>query len=243
MKRLLAAYRCSIYQITKAFRKEEAGIRHNPEFSMLEWYRVGFDHIKLMEEVYELFCSIFGNVAQLHKSYNQLFREYLALDLETATIQKLADCCLKNDIHLQDATLLTKDDFCNLLMSYIIEPSLPKDKIVFVDNFPKTQAALATINSKGYADRFECYYQGYELANGYNELTDPCEQLARFRTNNELRAKNKLPDMAIDTYLIAALEHGLPKCAGVAMGLDRVLMLKLGTKKIADVISFPWEIM
>lgn len=244
MKRLLAAGSGPIYQLCKAFRRDETGQRHNPEFTMLEWYRPGFDDGHLMDEVAALMAaclpvSMLASDAVIPRiSYRELFRQQLALDPFVAGDDELLACaCRYTDAG--DMTL-TRDDILNLLMSLVIEPQLQSP--VFVVEFPASQAALAqrTQDHQGFtvARRFELFIAGMELANGYLELTDAAEQTRRFAADNRQRQAAGCPVREPDQRLLAALDHGLPACAGVALGFDRLVMLAAGAGHIREVISF-----
>ena len=243
MKRLLAAHEQSIYQVTKAFRDGEVGTRHNPEFSLLEWYRPGFDHHQLMEEVAELLLHCLGDIAVAKVSYRQLFQEQLAIDPWKATASQLAAVARKY-VEIgswQDES--DKDFWLDLLMSHVIEPRFVDQGVVFVFDYPPSQAALARIadcGSGSVAQRFEAYVNGIELANGYYELTDAVEQSARFERDNTLREQRGQVRRPVDPYLLAAMDSGLPDCSGVALGLDRLLMLYTGNSAIQDVLAFDW---
>lgn len=240
MKRLLAAGSGSIFQLCKAFRNEEAGSHHNPEFTMLEWYRPGFDEFALMDEMDELMQCVLNVEPATRITYQDAFKQVLGLDPLTASLDQLkAHACehgfadiAKNETH--------KDTLLQLLFCMKVEPSIGQTKPCFVYHFPASQAALAQIceHDNRVAGRFELYYKNMELANGFNELTNAKEQVKRFGEDNAYRAENGLNHVPMDTRLIAALEHGMPKCAGVAMGIDRLVMLATNKDKIKDVIAF-----
>lgn len=241
MKRLLCADSGDIWQLCKVFRAGEAGARHNPEFSMLEWYRVGWDHHQLMDEVCdlvrELFSSRWSELPELRFSYADVFRQYADVDVHNASDKVLE----QKGIALAGHDLeLNRDGWLDIIMSHLIEPLLPKNTLVFVDAFPASQAALAKIkndeNNTPVAQRFELFFNGTELANGYHELTDATEQRLRF--NNDARVAG---GRAVDERLLDALESGLPECAGVAIGVDRLLMHSIGTERISDVLTFDWH--
>ena len=240
MKRMLCAGYGDIYQICKVFRDGEAGRRHNPEFSMLEWYRMGWTHRQLMDEVAELLQLLlaerFSELPCLHLSYAQAFAQYAQLDVHQCSDQVIA----QRGLQLAGADLeLQRDGWLDVIMSHQIEPALPHNTLIFIDAFPASQAALAQVvsNQDGVqvAQRFEVFFNGMELANGYQELTDAEQQLQRFQ--HELQGTER----PHDAHLIAALEHGLPDCAGVALGLDRVLLHLLDAEHIAQVVSFDWS--
>jgi lysyl-tRNA synthetase class 2 len=243
MKRLLAADSGCIFQISKVFRNGERGKRHNPEFSLLEWYRTGFDDTALMAEVSELVCGWLGCRKPQIISYRQAMMSWAGIDPFIIPEEDLRQYCGQwlEPAQLQD---LSRDGCLDLLMSFAVEPNLGTDTPVFINQYPASQASLARISRvDGFdvAHRFELYINGLELCNGYWELTDADEQRARFEADNRLRKSAGKPEMNIDEALLAALEHGLPDCSGVALGLDRLLMLKVGTRDISDVLTFPIE--
>lgn len=246
MKRLLANGSGDIYQIARVFRDGEAGGRHNPEFTLLEWYRVGWDHHRLMDEVAALVGELLPEYARQPAwrfSYLELFRRYLDLDPFRASVTELITCAESQGISLP--TGLSDDDpdpWLDLLLTHCIEPRLPPDRPVFVHDYPSTQAALARIrpDDPPVAERFELYLGGIELANGFHELADPVEQRRRFERDNRLRAERGLPVIPLDEHLLAALEQ-LPDCAGVALGVDRLLMLAAGKRRLGEVLAFPFE--
>ncbi len=243
MKRLLAAGSGSIYQICKVFREGEAGRRHNPEFTLLEWYRTGFDHHALMNELDLLVRELVGGRLLLQDSqffsYAEALQRFADLDLEKADVEALQACARR---HRLDAPALgdDRDAWLDLLMSHVVEPALPRDCPVFIYDYPASQAALAQIRN-GVAERFELYINGMELANGFHELADAEEQRQRFEAENRQRQQQGLPVAPIDAHLLAALAQGLPDCAGVALGFDRLLMLITGETEIAAVLSFDSE--
>ncbi|MCP4057075.1 MAG: elongation factor P--(R)-beta-lysine ligase [Pseudoalteromonas sp.] len=240
MKRLLAAGSGPIFQLCKAFRNEEAGRHHNPEFTMLEWYRPGFDEFALMDEMDELMQLILNVEPAERLTYQQAFEQVLALDPLTATLTQLQT--LASDHGFADIAKneTNKDTLLQLLFCMKVEPTIGQTKPCFVYHFPASQAALAQIceHDNRVAGRFELYYKNMELANGFNELTNAKEQAKRFDEDNAYRAANGLNHVPMDTRLIAALEHGLPQCAGVAMGVDRLVMLATAKDTIKEVIAF-----
>ncbi|QFU77545.1 EF-P lysine aminoacylase GenX [Halioglobus maricola] len=242
MKRLLSEGSGAIYQIARAFRDGEAGARHNPEFSMLEWYRPGFDHHALMAEVAELLQCCLGKREVHFFSYRALFIETLDIDPFTANTVALAQRARE----AMDVGGLSgdRDMWLDLLMSHLVEPQLAQRGICFVYDYPASQAALARIGSSAGLEvghRFEAYVDGVELANGYWELSDPVEQRQRFNADNARRREYGLAERPLDEHLLAALESGLPDCAGVALGLDRLLMLVCGERDIRNVLALDWQ--
>lgn len=237
MKRLLAAGSGCIWQLCRVYRNGESGSRHNPEFSMLEWYRVGFDHHRLMDEVDDLVEGVLGCGRSRRVTYAALFEEYLDVDIHNCEDSELARLGLERcDFRGQ----LDRDGWLNLLFSHCVEPHLLQPTMVFA--FPASQAALARVvegdDRVPSAARFELFIEGMELANGYFELTDATEQARRFRADQQLREAYQRPVLPIDQRLIEALQQGLPECAGVALGVDRLVMLALGASHIDDVMAF-----
>ena len=244
MKRLLASGYGSIYQICKAFRHEEYGKYHNPEFTMLEWYRLGFDHFKLMDEVAELLIAILNCQNPVKISYQNVFLEYVDIDPLEASRSDLITV-IKNHNKLEGWLVDEQDNdmLLQFIFSEIIEVKIGLTVPCFVYDFPSTQASLAKLSNDDsrVAERFECYFQGLELVNGFHELTDFTQQLERFNRDNEARKARGLPTRPIDSNFIKALEHGLPECSGVALGVDRLVMLALKLDHINQVISFDIE--
>jgi len=239
MKRLLAADSGAIYQLCKVFRNGEAGRRHNPEFTMLEWYRPDFDHHQLMDEVAELINEVLGEKEILRISYQRAFIEQAGidpLDTDTSALKKCAhQHGLEQVVGMDDATV---DDWCDLLIDQVVIPRFGKGRF-FIFDYPASQAALAKISKRDsrVAERFELFIDGIEIANGFHELTDAKEQRQRFESENKKREKVGLAQLPLDENLLAALEIGLPNCAGVALGIDRLLMLVAGVDSISDVTT------
>ena len=238
MKRLLAAGSGPIFQIGKVFRNEEAGNRHNPEFTMLEWYRPHFDMYRLINEVDDLLQQILECPPAESMSYQFAFQQYVGLDPLSADLAELVEKAKKHQ--LMGAENESRDTLLQFLFSAVVEPQIGQEAPVVVYHFPANQAALAQISSEDLrvAERFEFYYKGLELANGFHELSDAREQLRRFQQDNLQREKMGLPVRAIDTRLLSALQAGIPNCSGVALGVDRLLMIAMGAEHIKEVISF-----
>ena len=238
MKRLLAAGSGAIWQISRVFRHGESGRRHNPEFSLLEWYRPGFSLDQLIDECVALLSPLLKPVAVTRHRFRDVFHQHTGLDPLTVSTSELAQRAQQNGAPDE----LDKPALVDWLMATVVEPALAKDQLVIIDNFPGWAAALARKHQdrdgEWVAQRFEIYFGGYELANGYHELTDASEQEARFQRDRELRQHHGLRDMAADPQLLAALEHGLPDCSGVAIGVDRVLMAQLGVDDIREILAF-----
>ncbi len=241
MKRLLAAGSGSIFQICKAFRQDEVGARHNPEFTMLEWYVEGFDHYQLMEQVFQLLNTLSHKPLNLSRlSYQEVFEQYLDINPFEVTKPQLAE--LSGDLLGDLPEDLESDDYLALLFEDQIEPKLGQaNEVCFIYGYPASQAALAKLDpeSPQTACRFEVYWRGVELANGFSELTCVAEQRRRFEMDNAWRKENGLPQMSIDEHFLTALEVGLPECAGVALGLDRLIMILLELSDLTEVAAFP----
>lgn len=245
MKRLLAAGSGAIFQIARAFRAGEAGPNHNPEFTLLEWYRPHYDHHRLMGEVGDLVVSALAIPAPRRVAYARAFRELAGVDVDRAPVETLRERSRAAGASERTAAGLGRDGCLDLLLSHVVQPDLSRlagARAVFLHDYPASQAALARVarTPRGdRAERFELFVDGLELANGYHELTDPVEQRRRFESEASQRRFAGLPSMEIDERLTAALGHGLPPCAGVALGLDRLVMLALGLPRIEDAIPFP----
>lgn len=242
MKRLLAAGSGDIYQIAKAFRQGEVGKLHNPEFTMLEWYRLDYDHHQLMDEVAALLCLILNIQSTDRISYRQVFLQYLNIDPFILSAKELLNFAEQHHLHFNNISHEenNKNFSLELLFSHLIEPQLGHEKPIFIFDFPTSLAALAKIRFEEtpVASRFEVYFKGIELANGFHELQDACEQLKRFEMDLHLRKKNLSSHVPIDKNFIDALTAGLPDCSGVALGVDRLILLALGKKSIEEVMSF-----
>ncbi len=248
MKRLLAAGSGSIYQIAKAFRAAERGTLHNPEFTLVEWYRLGMDHYALMEEVLALLrqlaaCAQRSLPSVERCSYRSAFYQALGCDPWQATTAELAELARRHDLPVTGE--LDRDAWLDWLLSACVVPQWPAERLTLLYDYPASAAALARIvadeTGMPAAARFEVYWGQYELANGYHELTDAAEQERRFEAERAEREHHGQAAVPLDRQLLAALHHGLPDCAGVALGLDRLLMALLDCSHIDEVLAFPWE--
>jgi elongation factor P--(R)-beta-lysine ligase len=244
MKRLLAAGSGDICQIGHVVRGFESGRLHNPEFTLIEWYRVGFSLGQLMDEVEALVRCLLGGAAPRSServSYRDAFQRELGLDPFTASVAELTAAARPLDYRPPAPLDSARDEWLELLMGSLVGPRLGRDALTFVHGYPATQAALARIDPRDArtAERFELYCAGIELANGFHELGAAPEQRARFARDNAERSRLGLPAAALDERLLAALAAGLPDCAGVALGFDRTLMLACGASHIAEVLPFP----
>lgn len=241
MKRLLAAGSGPIFQIGKVFRNEEAGKNHNPEFTMLEWYRPHFDMYRLINEVDDLLQQILDCEPAETFSYQYVFQTYVELDPLSAGKAQLVEKARKHGLQCEDDE--NRETLLQFLFSEIVEPNIGKDRPTAIYHFPSAQAALAQISSEDHrvAERFEFYYKGLELCNGFHELDDVEEQISRFEQDNIQREKMGLEPQQLDVRFLAALKAGIPNCSGVALGVDRLLMLAMNVDRIEEVMSFGVE--
>jgi lysyl-tRNA synthetase class 2 len=248
MKRLLAAGSGDIYQICRVFRADELSRLHNCEFTMIEWYRLGMDLPAIMTETAALAQSLLG--AAGHEpakveflSYAQAFEQVLGVDPLTAGTADLAQLALVQGLAASSAAGAARDELLEFLVATKVGPSLGRKGLTCLHHFPASQAALARLDAADprCAERFELYAAGIELANGYVELSDRAEQARRFEADLAERRRRGLAQPPIDARLLAALDSGLPACAGVALGFDRLVMLATGAGSIGDVMAFPWD--
>ncbi len=245
MKRLLAAGLGDIYQISHVFRAGEIGPLHNPEFTMAEWYRCGLTFPAMIEETLDFIRLFLGNLPSQQLTYRAAFKSYLNIDYTAAIVPELLQIAQERQLSLPDnASSWDKDTVLQLVMSFLIEPHLGSDSLLVLLNFPATQSALSRTTElpcgERIASRFEVYYRGIELANGYHELTDPEEQKKRFEASNAARQKAGKELLQIDERLIEALQQGLPDCCGVAVGFDRLMLLRHQQKDLTTVLPFIW---
>lgn len=243
LKRLLAEGLGDCYELGRVFRNGEAGRRHNPEFTMLEWYRVGWDHRALMDETCALVqqaLALQGRTATVRRlSYRELFLQELGLDPLQASERELAAPLAAFAISPDG---LVRDDWLDLLITHCLQPRFAPDAITLIHDFPASQCALARLRDDGdgaVAERFELYLGQYELANGYHELNDAAEQRARFERDNRRRRERGLREVPLDEHLLAVLDD-LPDCAGVALGVERLLMCLARTDDIRTVLAYPF---
>ena len=248
MKRLLAAGSGDIYSMGRVFRNGEVSNRHSPEFTLLEWYRLGIDEHKLMDDITCLLNYINPSITVARYSYKHIFQELVGINPHTISFDNLKILAEKKiDPQLK---ILERNDYLDLLFSKVIETALSAEVSnslsgVFIYDYPAGMSALAKINSDkdGYevAARFELFLNGIEIANGYHELIDSHELLNRFKAEQHKREHRKFPIYPLDHRLLDALKHGIPDCAGVALGIDRLLMLMLKTNEISDVLAFDFK--
>ncbi|SRR5579883_1070069 len=233
MKRLLAAGSGSIFQICKAFRQDETAQYHHHEFTMLEWYRIGFDHHDLMNEMDELLQRVLNCEPAERMTYADIFEKYTGLNPHFASKEQFV--ARARQLVEFSGELSDINDWLDLLFTHCIEPKMQHDRPIFVYDYPISQAALAKIRyeTPKVASRFEVYFKGIELANGFHELQNSAEQRKRFEADLAYRKLHQLPEVPIDEDFLKALSN-LPDCSGVALGLDRLIMLKLNAKTLAD---------
>ncbi|HHL19761.1 MAG TPA: EF-P lysine aminoacylase GenX [Thiothrix sp.] len=245
MKRLLVAGAGDIYQIAKVWRKEEQGVRHNPEFTMLEWYRIGFSYHQLMREVETLLLLLLPclNESSCFITYQQAFLEKLNIDPHSATHTELR-CCMQNQA-IDIIGELDRSAILDVLMTHCIEPHFAQDRLTFVYDYPVIQQALASVahatkTALPVAERFEVYSGCLELANGYQEQVDAVVNRAVLQQDAAMRMRLGKTTIPVDELFLQAMEQGMPAASGVALGLDRVLMQRLHKERLEDVLSFPW---
>jgi lysyl-tRNA synthetase class 2 len=243
MKRLLAAGAERIYQVGKAFRAGERGALHNPEFTMVEWYRVGDSLQAGMDLLAELACTMLPVDDVGRVSYEVAFGVHVGLNPHSANAQQLAERAAQMSLRPPESLGENKDAWLNYLLAECVEPNLGCIRPVIVFDYPASQAALSRVRrtSEGYdvAERFELYCEGVELANGYHELTDPEILRQRNRSANVVRVADGRYAVPEQSRLLTAMDHGLPSCSGVALGFDRLVMVATGVKTLAEVMAFP----
>lgn len=241
MKRLIAQGSGDIYQLSHVFRDGEIGERHNPEFTMIEWYRVGMTYDNLIQETLDLIHLFIPETTISTYTYAEAFEKFAGIDYRTASAHDLQKIAVKHNLSHDPSW--DKETFLHFLMGFLIEPQF--NGLCILKEYPASQAALAQTlfkNGDHIAERFEIYYNGMELANGFHELTDPVEQRQRFIEDNRERARRGKPLLPLDENFLAALETGLPDCCGVAVGFDRLLMLQQKKTSINEVLPFSWEL-
>ena len=246
MKRLLSAGYPDIYEICKVFRDAEAGRYHQPEFTMVEWYRLDFSLNDIMQDTLEFITTLVDakrlNKAPMLLSHAEAFAEFAGIDSSTADIETLAAAAAADD-QLKQSLGDRRDDWLDLILAEKISRKFPTDRLTALCHYPASQAALSRIcpDDASVADRFEVFAGDLELANGYVELVDAKEQSSRFEADQSARKLAGRPQRPIDRAFIAALASGLPACAGVSVGFDRVHMLNEGTGDIRQALSFAFE--
>lgn len=244
MKRLLAAGCGDIWQVCRVYRDGESGRWHNPEFTLIEWYRLGMDHHALMNDVERLVNAMLPPVRQFDRAERLTYREAVQLHTGVDALEDSLPVLIARlesaDIDVPASLRTDRDGCLDLIMSVLVGPRLGHDRLTFIYDYPASQAALARTRG-AVASRFEAYMDGIELANGFHELADSREQRARFGKDLQERAARGLPAMPMDEHFLAALEHGLPECSGVALGFDRLVMCATGAQHIDAVLAFPFH--
>jgi lysyl-tRNA synthetase class 2 len=244
MKRLLAAGANAIFQVTRSFRAGERGRLHNPEFTIVEWYRVGDDMIGGIDLLDELVQSLLSTPPAVHTTFAEAFERTLQLCPHRATIEELSAAAKRSNVNSpSNIDRNDRDEWLNLLLATCVEPQLGRDRPEIIYHYPASQASLARVVTTAagleVAERFELYYRGIELANGFHELNDADEQRRRFEAVNAARVADGRRALPLPESLLAALEPGIPDCTGVALGFDRLAMLASGAQTIDEVIAFP----
>lgn len=246
MKRLLAAGSGDVWQLARVFRGAESGRRHNPEFTLLEWYRVGWDAAAMMAEVDDFLRALAGDDfapgATKYQSYGEAFLDHAGFDPFAADARVIKSTLRARGVAIPDGLGEDRAAWLDLALATLVEPGLDPSRPTFIYDFPASHAALARIRpgEPPVAERFELYFGGMELANGFHELADAAEQAARFAADLAARRMRGLAEPRMDLRLVAALAHGLPDCAGVALGFDRLVMIFAGASHIHEVLAFPW---
>lgn len=244
MKRLIAEGIGDIYQLAHVFRQGESSVKHNPEFTMAEWYRLGFTFEAMIAETLEFMRLFLGNLPGKIISYREAFQHYAGIDYVNCSVPELESYLHSKDLPLYPSAVDEgKDALLNLILGMDIEPQLGHGELCVLAYYPSTQAALAQTRQHGdesVAERFEIYYRGIELCNGYHELADATEQRERLMAANQARIALGKEPLPIDENFLAALVSGLPDCCGVAVGFDRLMMLRHHKTDIAEVLPFVW---
>jgi elongation factor P--(R)-beta-lysine ligase len=231
--------------MSHVFRDGEIGLLHNPEFTMVEWYRLGLSFDELIKETVQFIRLFLGPIPSSQLSYRETVQKYAQIDYLSATAEELIQCAKNHQLSLPDNySSWDKDSCLHFLMGFVVEPNLGASQLKVIRDYPASQAALAATGWNGdepVAKRFEVYYKGIELANGFQELTDPLEQRKRFELANQQRIEMGKAALPIDRQFLAALEAGLPACCGVAVGFDRLMLLRHAKPSIADVLPIAWS--
>ena len=244
MKRLLSLGAGDIFQMSHVFRLGEISPRHNPEFTMVEWYRIGAAFPAFIEETVEFIRLFLGNISSSILPYREAFLRFANIDYVKASEKELLTCAKAHNIELSTSSPPDKETLLHLLMGFVIEPHLGKDEILVLTDYPASQAALAETVQKEdelVAKRFEIYYHGIELANGYSELTDASVQKERLLETLKKRKQDQKEDLPLDENFLKALAMGIPRCCGVAVGFDRLMMLRHNTSHLEDILPLAWK--
>lgn len=245
MKRLLSMGMGNIYQLSHVFRDDECGRFHNPEFTMAEWYRIGIQFEEMIAETLEYIELFLGTKDVEHIAYREALQRYAGVDYLNATDQQLLECL--NDYGVKPYPALAsegRDAILHMILSVVVEPAFKEKELCVLLDYPASQAALSQVYDKGnemVAKRFEVFYQGVELANGYHELADAHEQRRRLHDANQKRTEEGRKRLPADEFFLKALEKGIPDCCGVAVGFDRLMMLRQGSESIDEILPFGWQ--
>jgi lysyl-tRNA synthetase class 2 len=242
MKRLLAAGAGDVFQVTRAFRSGEVGPRHNPEFTLVEWYRPGDDYAAGMTLLDELCQVLLDRGPCKRVSYAHAFDRYVGVNPHTASAAELLAAAHSRGVDVPTSLNSDREGLVDLLLTALVEPHLGQPQPVILYDYPASGAALARLRDEDppVAERFELYVNGVELANGYHELLDANVLQQRIADNNQARQRDGKPALPNDNRLLTAMRAGLPPCAGCALGFDRVVMLAAGLTNVRDVMAFPW---
>ena len=242
MKRLLASGSPDIYQICKSFRYAESGAIHNPEFTLVEWYRLGFSFDQIIEETIKFLQTLLAKDLLVERlTYDDVFKKHLGFILDDFSESEIRGFAINNG--LLDRGKLMFEECVDYIFSHCVLPKMSSQHLTVVTDYPASQAALAKLSpgNNKVAERFEVFFQNVELANGYHELTDCAEQNKRFQKDNHQRETNEKMRIDPDLRLLEAMKFGLPDCSGVAVGFDRIMMLRVGASSISEVLSFDWN--
>jgi lysyl-tRNA synthetase class 2 len=243
MKRLLCMGMPDIFQLGHVFRQNEVGALHNPEFTMAEWYRLGVSYKDFIAETIEFIRLFLGNLPWTTLTYKEAFLTFAGIDPFKASVSDLLLCTEKWGLEPPLSIRNEKDDLLHFLLGFVVEPNLGKDSLLILTDYPVSMAALAATEEKDgetVAKRFEIYHKGIELGNGYLELTDAEKQMERFIESNQKRIEGGKTSLPIDTLLIEALKTGMPPCCGVAVGFDRLLLLKNKASSLTETLPLAW---
>lgn len=245
MKQLLSQKSGDIYFLGHVYRQGEIGPRHNPEFTMAEWYRIGMSFPDLIQETCEFLFLFFGALPIRKISYREAFALYVGIDYSGSSLTDLQNAAKRHSIDLShDTASWNRDTFLHLLLTHVIEPRLGRQELTVLMDYPPNEAALACIvekNGEQVAERFEVYYEGVELTNGYHESSDSIELRNRFTEENAIRHSLGKETYALDENFLASLQNGFPDCCGVSVGFDRALMLRRKAASLKEVLPFAWE--
>lgn len=249
MKRLLVTGAGPIYQIARAFRNGECGPLHNPEFTLVEWYRPGDDYAAGMALLSDFAEALLERGPADRVTYAEVFARALQVDPHTAAWTVLRDAAIKHQLVPPESLATDRDGWLDFLLTELIQPTLGRERPLILHDYPANQAALAQIRPSGFprannppvAERFELHYQGIELANGYHELLAADVLRERNAAQNALRVADGKSPLPEESLLLAAMEAGLPACSGCALGFDRLVLLAVGAKTLAEVLPFPGE--